>query len=157
LRDTQDLQRNTRFSYVRCPQGHGRFLTFFQFLRAKNFVRTLTTKEVEDLRRHVRQVNCTNCGAPIDVGRDAACGFCRTPVSMLDPDQLAKAVSQLQAAEQGRQQIDPAWPLMVAAERRRGEQAFADTPEGRGLLSLDASTAPDLVSLGLRALASLWK
>ena len=151
------MQRNTRFSYLKCPAGHGRFLTYFQFLRAKSFVRTLTAKEVEELRRHVRQVNCTNCGAPVDVGKDVACGFCRTPVSMLDPDQLSKAVAQLQKAEQGRQQIDPAWPLLVEAERRRGERAFADTAEGRALLTLGRDEAPDLVALGLRALATLWR
>jgi Zn-finger nucleic acid-binding protein len=157
LREAQDMQRNTKFSYFKCPQEHGRYLTYFQFLRAKNFVRTLTAKEIEELRRHVRQVNCTNCGAPIDVGRDVACGFCRTPVSMLDPDQVAKAVTQLQKADQGRQNIDPAWPLLVEAERRRAERTFADTPEGRALGTLGRDATPDLVSLGLRALASLWK
>jgi Zn-finger nucleic acid-binding protein len=156
LTEAHDLQRNTRFSYFKCPAGHGRYLTYFQFLRAKNFVRTLSAKEVEELRRHVRQVNCTNCGAPVDVERGAACGFCRTPVSILDPDQLAKAVSHLKAAEQGRQQIDPAWPLLVAAERRRAEDTFRDTFGDRGLMATGGA-APDLVAIGLRALASLWK
>jgi Zn-finger nucleic acid-binding protein len=157
LREAQDMQRNTRFWYFKCPQGHGRYLPYFQFLRAKNFVRALTAKEIDELRRHVRQVNCTNCGGPIDVGRDVACGFCRTPVSVLDPDQVGKAVAQLQKAEQGRQQIDPAWPLLVEAERRRAELAFAETAEGRALATLGRDATPDLVSLGLRALASLWK
>ena len=155
LTEAHDLQRNTRFTYFKCPAGHGRYVTYFQFLRAKNFVRTLSAKEVDELRRHVRQVNCTNCGAPVDVERNAACAFCRTPVSILDPDQLVKAVSQLKAAEPGRQQIDPAWPLLMEAERRRAERAFADTEGWGRALAEDAS--PDLVALWLRALASLWK
>lgn len=157
MREAQDQQRNTRFSYSTCPAGHGRFLTFFQFLRAKNFVRTLTAKEVDELKRHVRQVNCTNCGAPIDVGRDAACGFCRTPVSMLDPEQVTKAVALLQKAHAGRQNIDPAWPLAVAAERLRTERLFADTPEERALISVRLDDSPDLVAVGMRVLATLWK
>jgi hypothetical protein len=155
--EAHDMQRNTRFSYFKCAEGHGRFLTYFQFLRAKNFVRTLTAREVEELRRHVRQVNCTNCGAPIDVGRDVACGFCRTPVSMLDPEQVSKAVALLQKAETGRQQVDPAWPLEVATERLRAERLFADTPEARARLAFGTRGSPDLVAVGLQVLASLWK
>ena len=94
-----DMQRTTRFWYYRCADGHGRFTTFFQFLRAKNFVRSLTAKEVAELRQHIRQINCANCGAPVDIAADAVCGFCRTPVSMLDPEQMRNVALELQRAE----------------------------------------------------------
>ena len=48
---TGDLQRTTRFFYERCPQNHGRLITFFQFLREKNFVRDLSLKEMEELKQ----------------------------------------------------------------------------------------------------------
>ena len=44
LTHTSDRQRNTRFHYFACERGHGRFITFFQFLREKNFVRSLSLK-----------------------------------------------------------------------------------------------------------------
>src|SRR5687767_980661 len=33
LRRTRDMQRATRFEYFRCPNGHGRLTTFFDFLK----------------------------------------------------------------------------------------------------------------------------
>jgi hypothetical protein len=37
-----DLSKAGRFSYFRCLHGDGRFTPFFQFLREKQFVRSLT-------------------------------------------------------------------------------------------------------------------
>ena len=54
-----DKQRTTTFEAFRCPAGHGRYLTFGAFLRAKNFVRDLTPAEIAELRRHVQSVKCT--------------------------------------------------------------------------------------------------
>ena len=42
-------------------------MTFFQFLRAKRFVRSLGPAEIRQLREQVRQLNCSNCGAPLDI------------------------------------------------------------------------------------------
>ena len=122
-----DMQRTTRFSYYRCADGHGRFTTFFQFLRAKNFVRSLTAKEIADLRQHIRQINCANCGAPVDIGADSVCGFCRTPVSMLDPEQMRQVALELQRADTPRP-VDPTLPLQLLTEQLRAERAF-DTGE----------------------------
>src|SRR5687768_4517701 len=36
---TFDLQRQSRFEYWRCPGGHGRLTSFFNFLREKDFIR----------------------------------------------------------------------------------------------------------------------
>jgi hypothetical protein len=69
LAESSDMQRTTRFFFLCCPRGHGRFLTFFQFLRAKNFVRSLSEAEIRHLREYVRQINCSNCGAAVDVER----------------------------------------------------------------------------------------
>lgn len=151
-----DRQRNTRFTYFRCPDGHGRLMTFYQFLRAKDFVRTLGEKEVGELKRTIRQVNCSNCGAPIDIERDSVCSHCRTPVAIIDPDQVRKAVADLRAAETGQKTIDPAWPLLVATERERAERTFADPVMALGVSGLGREPdGVDLVSAGLRVLRDL--
>jgi len=126
LAETHDIQRNTRFTYFRCPEGHGRFLTFYQFLRAKNFVRPLSEDEIADLRTHIQQINCANCGAPVHVERDAVCSFCQTPLAIVDPDQVRKTMEQLKAAADGKAGVDPALPVSLAMERLRGERAFAE-------------------------------
>jgi hypothetical protein len=155
LVESHDLQRATRFSYHRCPKRHGRFLTFFQFLRARNFVRSLDAGEMAELRARIRQVNCSNCGAPVDVERNAACRFCRTPVAVLDPDQVRKAIDELRQAEEKRQAVDPALPIALATERLRAERAWAELPEARGWPALVTGEGSDLVAAGLRALVRL--
>ncbi len=154
LVEVTDQQRNTRFTYFRCPRGDGRFLTFYQFLRARNFVRPLDAGEVAELRRHIRQVNCANCGAPIDVERGSACSFCRTPVAVLDPDQLRKAVSELQQASAAKS-VDPTLPIRLAMERLQAERAFAEvggTGREPGVLDLVFGDVADPIAGGLRAL-----
>lgn len=158
LREVHDQQRNTRFTYGRCDAGHGRLFTYYQFLRAKNFVRTLSAAEIDELRRHVRQVNCVNCGAPVDVGRGVMCQFCRAPIAILDPGQLRRAVDDLGAAL-ARKHPDPTLPLAVALERMRAERAFAEAPGAArpaSLLDLVFGNATDPLVAGLRALRRLF-
>ena len=76
LKPVQDLQRTTRFHYRRCPQKHGRFITFFDFLREKNFIKPMTAAQIAELRRNVGAVNCSNCGASIDLAKASVCGHC---------------------------------------------------------------------------------
>jgi len=151
LRLTQDMQRATRFSYLKCPNDHGRLTTFFDFLREKDFIRPLTPEQLQELRQNVQTVNCSNCGAPVDVMRAAACGHCRSPLSMLDLKQAGALVEQLQRADtRERQPIDPALPLALLRARREAEAAF---PNDRG-----ADWSPtDLVGAGLQAVASWLK
>lgn len=154
LTEATDAQRGTRFAYFACPDGHGRLLTYYQFLRARNLVRSLDAREVASLRRHLRQVNCANCGAPLDVSRDSACRFCRTPLAILDPDQVQNAVAELQTAERERQRVDPTLPLKLLAERAQVEKVFAaiEGEAGHGVLR----DGDDLLTAGVRALARWW-
>jgi Zn-finger nucleic acid-binding protein len=147
-----DQQRATRFQYYRCPRSHGRFMTFFHFLRARNFVRSLTPREVADLRARITQVSCSNCGAPLDLDKDVACGYCRAPISMLDPDQIRATLAELQAADARRQQIDPALPLTLMLERVQAERVFAEAAAQAGgdlRWTLGASSGSGLVESGL--------
>ena len=63
------MQRSTRFEYFRCPHDHGRLTTFFDFLKEKDFVRPLTPPQIAELRKNIQVVNCSNCGAPIDLAK----------------------------------------------------------------------------------------
>ena len=142
LRRTQDMQRSTRFEYFRCPHDHGRLTTFFDFLKEKDFVRPLTPAHVDELRKSIQMVNCSNCGAPIDLASTSACGHCRSPLSMLDMTQAAKLVGQLQKADAADKSVDPALPLALARARRETEAAFQGLPAGE-------SWDQDISSLGL--------
>src|SRR5262245_8232075 len=80
LKLTHDMQRSTRFTYWRCDNAHGRFIGFFDFLREKNFIRPLSAQEIDDLRKEVQTINCSNCGAPIDLASGSSCSHCGSPV-----------------------------------------------------------------------------
>lgn len=148
-----DRQRDTKFQYYRCPRGDGRFMSFFHFLRARNFVRNLSPRELSELRAHIRQVNCSNCGAPVDLDGDVACRYCRAPVSMLDASQVEKTLLDLQAAADRRRQIDPALPLTLMRERLEAEKVFAALPPARQAGGGAGTSASDLVDTGLGAVA----
>lgn len=81
---TRDQQRQSRFEYRRCVEGHGRLVTFINFLREKDFIRPMSPAQLAELRRHLQAVNCSNCGAPIDLANATACGHCASPLTMLD-------------------------------------------------------------------------
>lgn len=137
-----DLAKSGRFSYFRCPRGDGRFTPFFQFLREKQFVRSLTAAELQHVRSQVKQVTCSECGAPIDLEHSSQCQYCHAPVSFLDPDAMQKAV-QLWADAEHRRQAAPS-PGAVAEALLRVQQPHAQQP---GI---------DLVTLGIHALGELF-
>ena len=144
----QDLQHTTRFSYYRCEFGHGRLTPFLQFLREKNFIRPVSGAELAALRAKVRSIQCSNCGAPVDLQRDIACAYCHTPISILDPDAVAKTVSELTTAETRRQSIDV--------------DALADAllqrpPPDTGSPQFGALLAGDLVAVGVGIVARLLR
>ena len=113
---THDLQRTTRFTYWRCLRDDGQLISFAQFLREKNFIRTPSAAELTKLRETVRQVTCSQCGAPVDLARDSACPHCGTPIALIDPDGVAKALQSLSTEQAPRAPADPAAMRAVLAE-----------------------------------------
>jgi hypothetical protein len=87
LLETHDLQRQTHFQYLRCPNEHGRLITFVDFLREKDFIRPLSAGQIGEPGRTVQMVNCSNCGAPVDLAHSSTCAHCGTPLSLLDMKQ----------------------------------------------------------------------
>ena len=151
LQRTHDMQRMTRFEYLRCPNGHGRLTTFFDFLREKDFIRPLTAAQIAELRRNVQTVNCSNCGGPVDLSKGGTCAHCGSPLSMLDMKQAEKMVRQLREAEQGKDRVDPALPLELLRARREVDLAFSEL-EKDDRWARDASV-DGLVGAGLKIVA----
>ena len=144
LRATHDVQRATRFRYWRCERGHGRFITFFDFLREKDFIRPLSTAQIAELRQQVRNVNCSNCGGAIDLAHGSTCPHCGSPLSMLDMQHAAHVVETLRAAAAPKP-LDPSLPMDLLRARQEAESAFARASDSRALATetwwRDASSA----------------
>jgi hypothetical protein len=148
---THDLQHTTRFTYYRCRHGHGRFTPFVQFLREKNFIRPVSAEDLDKLKKLVRIIRCSSCGAPIDLQTQTACGYCRAPIAVLDPDAVARTLRELDAAAARRTAI--ASPDAAAAgiiESVRFERAMAREQAREGRIG-----DIDLVVIGLDMLAAL--
>jgi hypothetical protein len=159
-----DKQRSTTFEAFRCPQGHGRYMTFGAFLRAKNFVRDLTPGEVAELRKHVQSVRCTGCGAAVDVRDRSACGFCRLPIAMIDPEQLQRTIAALQEREALRPkpqpgkpllEVDPTLPIRLAQERLKTERVFAQLGQHNRAVGWTGLATWDVVDAGLASILAV--
>lgn len=171
---TTNMQRSTRFSYWRCAGEHGHFITFFEFLREKNFVRPLSPVEIEDLKQNVRTVTCSSCGAPVDLNTGAACPFCRAPLSMLDAKQLDTVVATLKREEAERDEaarrgLDGTLAVRLLQDRATVSREFRKMEPGTLQLDISAGLsggwsggasgrlAGGLVEAGVAALCALLK
>ena len=158
LQHTHDIQRNTPFRYWRCDGGHGRLMTFIDFLRQKDFVRPLSAQQLHELRQNVQTINCSNCGASVDLANDSVCRHCGSAVSMLDLQQMTRTIAQLQAAAAGRRPADPA-----AAAPSAGNGTSSVSPEDLDALIQAIRSRhheepePSLISTGLRMLGDLLR
>jgi len=94
----QDIGKGGRFSYYACPAGEGRLTPFSEFLKEKQFVRGLTPLEKNRLRAEVKTVQCSSCGAPVDLANGFQCGHCGSPITVLDADAVEKTLRDLDAA-----------------------------------------------------------
>jgi DNA-directed RNA polymerase subunit RPC12/RpoP len=155
LVETTDMQRSTRFHYFRCLQEHGRFITFFQFLREKNLVRNLNPKEVSDLTQYIKTLNCSNCGAAIDLEKSSACSYCRTPIAMLDPHQFEMTLRKLQQEEKERQAGDPLLPTKLVLDRLKAESDWNRWTRQSNETSVTLDFL-DLVQEGITTVVDLW-
>ena len=104
---SQDIGKSGRFSYYACPKGDGRLTPFSEFLKEKQFVRSLNPAEQARLRAEVKEVQCSRCGAPVDVTKGFECGHCGSALSVLDADAVEKTLKELHAADAQRTDGDP--------------------------------------------------
>jgi hypothetical protein len=157
-----DLGKTGRFSYFACPRGDGRLTPFFQFLREKQFVRTLTGVELQRVRAQVRQLACSECGAPIDLEHDTACAYCHAPVAFLDPATVEKAVRMWTEADARRHRSPSPETVADALLRTQLHGHPGAPPQPRGKYSSlsrwqSGSTGVDLVALGIDIIGNLFQ
>lgn len=165
LQNTSDLAKGGRFSYSRCTRGHGRLIPFTQFLREKNFIRSLQPFEIAALAVKVRQIRCSSCGGPIRLETDQACTHCGAAISVLDDAAVDKALAALHDRE--RERIAPS-PERIAEALLDGETAArrarrASASSYRPADWLDAAATAntpdglaDLVAMGVGAALAAW-
>jgi len=146
-----DVQRTTRFVYYRCDRNHGRLTAFFQFLREKNFVRTLSAPEVNRLKVDVKQVQCSSCGAPINLATDSACSFCKAPIEILDGNAMQAALESLAADEREHRELGD---RLASVESVFAAHEAAAPQLGR---TGGAGEMPDLMSIGIGLVANGFK
>lgn len=96
---SQDIGKSGRFSYYACPAKDGRLTPFSEFLKEKQFVRSLTPPEQAQLRAEVKAVQCSGCGAPVDLAKGFECAHCGSALTVLDADAVEKTLRELDAAD----------------------------------------------------------
>jgi len=124
LKSVWDMQGGTRFNYFECPAKHGRFITFFQFLREKNIVRALDPKQLNQLKQQVKFITCSNCGAPVNLEKGSACEHCKAALSAIDPKQMDATFERLHTEHVKRSTVDPNLAAKIALERAKVEQMY---------------------------------
>jgi hypothetical protein len=162
LKETFDRQRGTQFTYFRC-ETHGRYTTFFQFLREKNLVRAPSPSQLAELTFKVKQVSCSNCGSPIELAKTSVCPHCQAPVSILSEDSIHQTLKELQTREEKRTTVDPTLAARLVMDQMKVDRD-ARLDRARQLTSFQSSgwstnvsaptsgVAGDLVELGAYAL-----
>jgi DNA-directed RNA polymerase subunit RPC12/RpoP len=150
---THDMQRNTAFKYWRCNADHGRLMAYIDFLRAKDFVRPLTPQQLAELRQNVQTINCSNCGASINLTKDSACAYCGSAVSMLDLRHMAQTIGQLQNAVTAQAADAPA----PAASPPAREIPNIDALMMKLRAEKHAASGPNLIEMGLGLLGDLLR
>jgi len=143
-----DIARNVRFTYWHCKNDHGHFIGFFEFLKEKNFIHPLSPKEIQQLRENVHTVNCSSCGAAIDLQNNSACPYCHAPISILDLKEQQRMLEQLKQAAEPKP-LDPALPFQLEMIKQQTSNLFPQDDD----VWLEDARAGDLVLAGLNAVA----
>lgn len=148
-----DRTKNGHFSYHRCPQRHGRFNSFAAFMCEKGFVRQLNGAEIAELAARVATIRCSGCGAPVDIRRENVCGHCRSPIVVLDPEAVEKALADYGDKARRQERVDPHAfaDALIASERLKSSQ---QRERQKNVLESDIT---DLVLGGAEALWNLLK
>lgn len=131
LRQRVDRVKSGNFNYHHCGLGHGRFTSFAQFMTEKGFVRQLSGPEITALRARVGVIRCASCGAPVDIQRESACSHCRSPIAILDPGAVERALAGYREAETRSRTLDPEGLadaiLMIERDRNRRRRELDST------------------------------
>ena len=95
-------------------------------------------------------IQCSGCGAPVDLAHDIACRYCRAHRAILDSEAVARTLRELDAAAARRAEVlGPEAAAAAVMEGVRFDRAVAI--EDR----MDMRTGVDLIGVGLTVLAAL--
>jgi hypothetical protein len=144
-----DMSRSMHFVYWKCPSEHGHFISFFDFLKEKDFIRPLSLAEIQNLRVSVAEVHCSNCGGSVNLQLNSACPYCHSPISILDLPGQQQIMAQLKEATDAKA-VDPALPLKLAMTKAEASNYFY--VEHYSQLWVNGR-AGDLVQAGLNAVS----
>lgn len=153
-----DVVRSGRYITYRCAKGHGRFSAFSSFMIEKGFVRMLTRPEIEDIAKRVAVIHCNSCGAPVDIRKDSACPHCRSAFSLIDPaavEQALQGYANAAKAASAPAKVTDVADALIMLERDRQRALRAEQAQSGRMLSAEASTSVDLLSLGIALVASM--
>lgn len=96
----------------------------------------------------MRQISCSQCGAPVNLETDSACTHCGAPVALIDPDGIAKALHEIAAGASPAASPDP--EVMRTALSDAQVNAIFDLERMRQREGND-----DLVLIGAAAIGAL--
>ena len=151
-----DVVKTGRYTTFRCANGHGRFSPFSSFMVEKGFVRQLTRPEIDDIARAIGIIQCTSCGAPVDLRKDPACPHCRSAFSLLDPKAVEKALQGYAkaSATNSTQNAPDLADALISMERERERAKRSEQPQTGRLFIRETGDGIDLLAVGI---ALVWK
>jgi Zn-finger nucleic acid-binding protein len=92
LRRVSNISRFGRTAQLQCPQNDGAYQSFTQFLAEKGYFRAYTWGDIKQLTATGKSVRCFGCGATLESKPQNECSYCQSPVGMIDPARLARAI-----------------------------------------------------------------
>jgi hypothetical protein len=106
----------------------------------------------------VAVIQCSNCGAPVDLRKDHACPHCRSAFSLLDPKAVEQALQgyahAVKATTCGPNPLAFA-DALVMLERDRQHALHEQQAQRGSLLAASTSGGVDLWSLGLALVSAV--
>ncbi|CAN5413685.1 hypothetical protein BH11PSE11_BH11PSE11_00570 [soil metagenome] len=99
LKQVSNVSRYGRTAQLECPQKHGALQSFALFLAEKGYFRPFSWADIKVLLDSGKRLSCFGCGANLDARPQDSCPYCKSPVGMIDPARLAKAIDVDRAAQ----------------------------------------------------------
>jgi len=124
VRTVHNRTRWGRSLQLECPQRHGAWQSFAQFLAEKGLLRPMSSADRARALQRPAGLLCVNCGGAVGA-RDSECPWCRSVPAVVDVARLARA-------------LDPEGATEAHAVHRTGERTTALACQACG-----AATSPD--------------
>jgi len=138
-----------RSQQFECPERHGAWQSFAQFLQERGLLRPLSLADRHRLQALPQGLHCVNCGGSIGA-EDSTCSWCKSVPSLLDVARLAQALDP-EGATAGHQvhgtaAQHQALNCMACGSATKSPQAWQCTACGATLATPSLASAHDQVS-----------